>query len=173
MTEQMDVKGFLDALTTRTKSFFQEELGLDITGCTFHVDDVQTLDLKHLTAIMSATGGLKLYLAYSFEAALIEAAFAAYTADLDIDEDEREDAVQETAGDIINIIVGNALADLNRTGSVIVLSPPIILTEAKSVMRHRGAKFASAELRAAPGLLSIHLIGPGELFNDCLDYVKE
>lgn len=137
MTDQLDVKGFLDALTSRTTAFFQEELGLGVTGCTFHVDDVQTLDLKHLTAIMSATGAFKLYLAYSFDATLIEAAFAAYTADLDIDEEEREDAVQETAGDIINIIVGNALADVSQKGPSIVLSPPIILTEAKSVMRHR------------------------------------
>ena len=30
-------------------------------------------------------------------------------------EDERDDAIQETAGDIINIIVGNALADVAAT----------------------------------------------------------
>ena len=58
-------------------------------------------------------------------------------------------------------------------GPTIALSPPIILTEAKSVMRHRGAKFASAELTAAAGTLAIHLIGPGELFDDALEYVKE
>jgi len=173
MTEHLDVKAFLDALTARTKAFFQEELGLKTTTAGLHFDDVQKLDLRHLTAILSATGQLKLYLAYSFDAPLIEAAFAAYTADLDIAEEEREDAMQETAGDIINIIVGNALADVAGQGPTIALSPPIILTEAKSVMRHRGAKFASAELTAAAGTLAIHLIGPGELFDDALEYVKE
>jgi CheY-specific phosphatase CheX len=173
MTEQLDIKGFIDALSLRTEAFFREELGIAVTGRGFQFDDVQKLDLKHLTAIMSATGGLKLYLAYSFDAPLIDTAFAAYTADLDIDEEEREDAIQETAGDIINIIVGNALADLAVTGPTIALSPPIILNEAKSVMRHRGAKFASADLATAVGHLSIHCIGPGELFNDALEYVKE
>ncbi|MFP5259970.1 MAG: chemotaxis protein CheX [Acidobacteriota bacterium] len=173
MTEQLDVNALLDALTRRTRAFFQDELGLATTAAALHFDDVQKLDLRHLTAILSATGQLKLYLAYSFDAKLIEAAFAAYTADLDIAEDEREDAVQETAGDIINIIVGNALADVAATGPAIALSPPIILTEAKSVMRHRGAKFASAELTADVGALAIHLIGPGELFDDALEYVKE
>jgi CheY-specific phosphatase CheX len=173
MTEHLDVKAFLDALTARTRAFFHEELGLATVETAFHFDDVQKLDLRHLTAILSATGQLKLYLAYSFDASLIEAAFAAYTADLDIAEDEREDAIQETAGDIINIIVGNALADVTNSGPPIALSPPIILTEAKSVMRHRGAKFASAELTAGIGALAIHLIGPGELFDDALEYVKE
>ena len=173
MTEQLDVKAFLDALTRRTRAFFQDELGLATTTAALHFDDVQKLDLRHLTAILSATGQLKLYLAYSFEAALIDAAFTAYTADLDIAEDERDDAIQETAGDIINIIVGNALADVAAAGRAIALSPPIILTEAKSVMRHRGAKFASAELAAQAGSLAIHLIGPGELFDDALEYVKE
>jgi len=173
MIEHLDVNGFLDALTRRTEAFFREELDIVIADRSFQIDDVQKLDLKHVTAIMSATGALKLYLAYSFEAALIGAAFTAYTAGLDIDEDEREDAIQETAGDIINIIVGNALADIAAKGPTIALSPPIILTEAKSVMRHRGAKFASAELGTAVGHLSIHLIGPGELFNDSLEYVKE
>jgi CheY-specific phosphatase CheX len=173
MTEQLDLKAFLDALATRTRAFFADELGIAVKTPLYHFDDVQKLDLRHLTAILSATGQLKLYLAYSFDAALIEAAFAAYTADLDIAEDERDDAIQETAGDIINIIVGNALADVAAAGRAIALSPPIILTEAKSVMRHRGAKFASAELAAASGSLAIHLIGPGELFDDALEYVKE
>lgn len=173
MTEQLDIGAFLRALTGRTETFFREELGIALAAPAFQIDDVQKLDLRHTTAIMSAAGELKLYLAYSFDAALLDAAFVAYTDGLDIAEDERDDAVQETAGDIINIVVGNALADIAAAGPAIALSPPIILTEAKSVMRHRAAKFASAELRAAAGALSIHLIGPGELFNETLDYVKE
>lgn len=173
MTNHLDIKEFLVALTRRTETFFAEELGIVFTGKASQIDDVHKLDLKSVTAIMSATGALKLYLAYSFDAPLIDAAFVAYTADLDIAEEEREDAVQETAGDIINIIVGNALADIAENGPTIALSPPIILTEAKSVMRHRGAKFASAELSGQTGQISIHLIGPGELFNDSLEYVKE
>ena len=173
MTEHLDLAAFLRALADRTDAFFREELGLLLSPPVFQVDDVQKLDLRHTTAILSAAGQLKLYLAYSFDAALLDAAFVAYTDGLDIGEEEREDAIQETAGDIINIIVGNALADVSGKGPAITLSPPIILTEAKSVMRHRAAKFAAAELSADPGRLSIHLIGPGELFNDSLEYVKE
>jgi hypothetical protein len=83
-----------------------------VTGQSQHLDDVQRLNLKHLTSIMSATGNSKLYLAYSFDEPLIAKAFEAYCQDLDIDEDERAAYVEETAGDIINYHVGNALADL-------------------------------------------------------------
>jgi CheY-specific phosphatase CheX len=173
MMEPIDGNAFISVLAERTEAFFREELGIPITATQFQADDVHKLDLRPVTAIMSATGLLKLYLAYSFDSDLIDAAFAAYTADLDIAADERDDAVQETAGDIINIIVGNALADLAASGPVIALSPPIILTEAKSVMRHRGARFLSANLDTPKGQCGIHLIGPGELFDDTLEYVKE
>ena len=173
MIDSFDGKRFIKALVARTEAFFREELDIPITDRAFQSDDVHKLDLRRITAIMSATSSLKLYLAYSFDAPLIEAAFAAYAADLDIGPDEHDDAVQETAGDIINIIVGNALADLAATGPAITLSPPIILTEAKSVMRHRGARFVSAHLGTPQGQCGIHLIGPGELFDDRLEYVKE
>ena len=173
MIDHFDGMRFIEILSNRTEAFFREELGIVVTGRTHQADDVHKLDLKPLTAIMSAIGSLKLYLAYSFDTALIEAAFATYTADLDIAPDERDDAIQETAGDIINIIVGNALADLAATGPTITLSPPLILTEAKSVMRHRGARFVSSGLATALGQCDIHCIGPGELFDDTLEYVKE
>ncbi len=168
----VDVSHFLQALHHRTVVFLRDELGIEVTRHSQHLDDVQKLDLKHLTSIMSATGGIKLYLAYSFDEALIVKAFEAYCRDLDIAEDERGTYVEETAGDIINIIVGNALADLEAQGRAIGLSPPIVITEAKSILRHRGVKFASANLETPHGGLNIHLIGPGELFDDKLDYVE-
>ncbi|KUG28493.1 hypothetical protein ASZ90_001640 [hydrocarbon metagenome] len=168
----VDISRILHALTVRTVGFLGEELGIAVTAQALHLDDVQKLDLKHLTAIMSATDNMKLYLAYSFDEPLILKAFEVYCQDLDIAADERDTYVEETAGDIINIIVGNALADLSAQGRVIGLSPPIVISEAKSVMRHRGAKFASASLATPFGGLNIHLIGPGELFDDTLDYVE-
>jgi CheY-specific phosphatase CheX len=168
----VDISRFLQALSERSVSFLRDELEIAVTVQTQHLDDVQKLDLKHLTAIMSATDNMKLYLAYSFDEALIVKAFEAYCKDLDIAADERDTYMEETAGDIINIIVGNALADLSAQGRVIGLSPPIVITEAKSVMRHRGAKFATACLVTPHGGLNIHLIGPGELFDDTLEYLE-
>ncbi|MFZ5812921.1 MAG: chemotaxis protein CheX [Thermodesulfobacteriota bacterium] len=168
----VDVSRLLQALHRRTVGFLRDELGIPVTGQSQHLDDVQRLNLKHLTSIMSATGDTKLYLAYSFDESLIAKAFEAYSQDLDIPEDERAAYVEETAGDIINIIVGNALADLDAQGRAIGLSPPIVITEAKSILRNRGARFASANLDTPHGGLNIHLIGPGELFDDKLDYVE-
>jgi CheY-specific phosphatase CheX len=168
----VDINRLLQALSVRTVSFLRDELEIEVTAQAQHLDDVQKLDLKHLTSIMSATDNMKLYLAYSFDEPLIVKAFEAYCKDLDVADDERETYMEETAGDIINIIVGNALADLSAQGRVIGLSPPIVITEAKSIMRHRGAKFASTSLTTPHGGLNIHLIGPGELFDDTLDYVE-
>jgi len=168
--DAVDATRLMDILSARTSRFFDEELGIEAQEAEREIEDAQKLDLRSLTSIMGASGDLRLYLAYSFDEPLINRAFEVYASDIEVAEDEREAYVEETAADIINIIVGNALADYNKTGPVISLSPPIIISEAKHVMRHKSAKFSSARLATRHGDLNIHLIGPKHLFDDKLDY---
>lgn len=169
--DSVDVQRLIHILSDRTMAFFRDELDIDIPECAHQVDDVNKLSLRHLTSIMGAGGNMRLYLAFSFDQPLIELAFSAYASDIDVPEDEHDAYVEETAADIINIIVGNALAEFGRLGSIISLSPPIIITEAKHILRDKGAKFATANLNTPHGGLAIHLIGPKDLFDSRLDYV--
>jgi CheY-specific phosphatase CheX len=81
--------------------------------------------------------------------------------------------LEEAAMEILNTIVGNATADLAEKGAVISLSPPIIVSEARSVLRQRKARFYSVNLLTDSGELQIHCIGPKELFDNKLNYVPE
>ncbi|MCP4452980.1 MAG: chemotaxis protein CheX, partial [Planctomycetes bacterium] len=89
----------------------------------------------------------------------------------DIEEDEREEYVEETAGDVINIIVGNATAALQSDGVVIQLSPPVILTEAKKIGRQKDACFYMADMKTPYGEMTVFCAGPKKLLDEQLNYV--
>jgi len=70
--------------------------------------------------------------------------------------------IEETAGDMINIILGNVLAEFQQKGRAFALSTPIIVNEAKSIARYKNHKFYTAELETDSGTMSIFCIIPGE-----------
>ncbi len=172
MSEQLDVKGLMEVMTRRTEAFLTKELNIPVLDHRDSQDQANRIELKHLTSIMGIEGHIGVFLAFSFEEELIRRALDAFAEDLEIAEDEREQYLEEAASEILNTIVGNATADVGRVGQAIRLSPPIIVSEARSVLRHKGAQFYSVRLRTASGELSIHCIGPKNLFDEQLNYVS-
>ncbi len=80
--------------------------------------------------------------------------------------------MEETAGEILNIIIGNALADMPKGSSVISLTPPVVLGEAKSIVRHKHAYFYTADISTDLGRMSVMCIGPEDLFTENLEYTE-
>ncbi len=170
MTRQ-DTKKIMDVISRRTKIFLQTEIHLAVDQIQFYQSHVTALRLKHLTSLMSLGGNVGIYLAYSFEKKLIHYIFKIYTQEIDIPADEQDQYEAETAGDIINIIVGNATQDLSPTGPLVTLSPPIIITEAKQIVRAKNAQFFTVEMSTGEGVFNIFFIAPKELFDENLNYV--
>jgi len=104
---------------------------------------------------------------------LIRYIFKIYTQEIDIPADEQDHYEAETAGDIINIIVGNATQDLSPAGPLITLSPPIIITEAKQIVRAKNAQFFTVKMSTDEGVFNIFFIAPKELFDENLNYVSK
>ncbi|AGW12482.1 chemotaxis protein CheX [Megalodesulfovibrio gigas] len=162
------------AVAARATSFLQEEVDIDVQGCEFHLEDVLQLQLGYLTSLMSVECAQKLYLALSFDEPLILRAFERYTEDLEIDDAERSQYLEETAADLVNIIVGNATAAFSDSGApAIQLSPPVLITQGKNIFRHKEAQFFRAMLHTEYGVLDVFCIGPKRLFDEKLNYIEE
>jgi CheY-specific phosphatase CheX len=166
MPDQLDVGLLLEAVAERAVAFFREDLALEAVRERRGVEDAQEIRLRHLTSLLVLEGNSKLYIAFSFEKSLIEHAFQVYSDDIEVAEEEREGYVEETAGDMINIIVGNATARLPAGGGAVAISTPIVISEAKSIFRHKDARFYSASLETDYGKMDVYCIGPKELFGD-------
>lgn len=153
----------------RAREYLRDEIGLEVKHVERDLEDVSRLGLKYLTSLVAVGGNLQVYLAFSFDEPLIRKIFEVYTSDVELDDDE-DRYVGETAGDMINVVVGNALAALGDNGPAINLSPPLFITEGKLITRCKDAQFLTLRLILDLGEMSILCIGPRELFDEQLNY---
>lgn len=157
-----DARRFMETLVNRTVLYLSEEADINVQNVEYNFDGVQKLDLKELTSIITVEDSAKMTLAFSYEDRLIREIYAKYTDGLEIEESETEQYIGETAGDMINIILGNILSEFQQPGRAFALSTPIIVNKAKSIASYKKNDIYEAELKTSQGNLVIFCITPGE-----------
>ena len=171
--KNVDTKRLVEFVCERTTNFFESEIDITVETLSFNFSNVSRLELDHLTSIMAVDGPIAVMFAMTFDKKLSESLFQSYTADLDVPSDEKELYMEETVSDIINIVLGNSLSRFEIKQAPISLSPPVVITEAKRISRHKNALFYTADLKTSHGCLQVFCVGPKELFDIQLNYIKE
>lgn len=164
-------EAMLKALAQRLTELLYDEFGTDVIQTNYHFENVQKLELRYLTSLLGIEGEMQILVLFSFDESLIQSIFKIYSADLDIEADEQAMMLEETSGDLLNIVVGNVLTAFSQKGVSTSFSPPITLTEAKSIVRHKEAMFNVAELTTLQGMVSIFCVAPKSLFDQQLNYM--
>lgn len=160
------------AALERTRSYFEEEFGILVADINQDSGDVATLDIHGLTAIVGVGGPVSLLVAFSFDPRLMDVLYARMTEGIEVPMGEEEMYRGSVAAEIINTIIGNCTADLQQRDAAITLTPPVIIDSAKHIQRMQNAVFISRRLNSEFGSVDINLVGPGELFDSGLNYVK-
>jgi len=153
-----DFSYLTDKLSSRMIAFLNDELAIETIDRTLVVNTLQKMQLNYLTSLISVEGGIKVFIALSYDESLFNEIFARYTADLTIEDDEQEEALIDSAGDIINILVGNSLADMNDTNKKMIMSPPIVITAAKQIGCQRHSLVYRTRLVTQYGVVDIYLV---------------
>lgn len=166
-----NAKNFIEAVATQTGMFILEETGIEVLSIDYQLDNVRRLELSHLTSIMSVEGHLKFLFAFSFDKSLVCESAKVYTAELNLGDETHLDYIQEMAADIINIVLGNVLVNFEIAGKAIELTPPVVITDEKTIYRKKSAKFLTAQITTLFGCMQICCVGPKDLFDDNLNYV--
>jgi len=159
----------MDAVTQRTISFLSQEIRLETTRETIAVENPLYMKLKSVSSLISIGGKFNAYIVFSFDKELISQIFKIYTKGLDLPIEDEATDIEETAAEMMNIIIGNALTHLQDKGEAIYFSPPIVISEAKRIVQCNNAKFFRSSLHTPFGAMSIFIAGPKELFDDTLD----
>lgn len=159
---RVDAGKFMESVVRRTALFLTEEASINVGEVKYALTAVQKLQLKALTSIITVEDNAKMTLAFSYDRELIREIFTQYSEGVEIDENEEDLYTEETAGDMINIILGNVLAEFQQNDKAFALSTPIIVNEAKSIARYKSSKFFAAELATDKGTMAIFCITPGE-----------
>lgn len=166
------VAAVVAATLERTRSYFEEEFDIKVADISQDSGNVATLDIHGLTAIVGVGGPVSLLVAFSFDQRLMEVLYARMTDGIEVLAGDEEMYRGSVAAEIINTIIGNCTADLQQRDEAITLTPPMIIDSAKHIHRMKNAVFISRCLNSEFGSVDINLVGPGELFDSGLNYVK-
>ncbi len=169
----IEVHEIMSALSGQARSFLESEAGIEVYGVCFNHSPVSRLKLSYLTSVLSINTCINMFLAFSFEKELIYSILGTYAMDLDYHEGEEDIYLEETASEMSNIVAGNSTAVFLPKEHPVSISPPIVITEAKSILSHNQARFYSMEIQTSKGALFTYLVGPKHLFDSQLNYREE
>lgn len=164
------VNALMTSLSKRAVEYLADEIGLEAEKVEFHLKSVNQLTLRSLTTLVALGGGMEVYLAFSFEQPVIDTILDVYTNDIEVTEDQVDMFMEVTAGDLINLVTGNALGEVSKEGSPITITPPLYISGAKQIGRADSAKIYMASIQFPEGVLDLICIGPPHLFDEKLEY---
>lgn len=165
-----DIASVIEVVEQRTMMFLRDELGLVVESVERCLRHKESLVLRAMTAIVGVGSQAGFYIAYTYDDSLIRAMARRHTVGLPIAPEEEELYARETASDVVNIIVGNCTTDFAQRGELISLSPPVLLTGARTIHGSRDTTIASLTLCFSEGTLDVAFVGPRLRFDDQLNY---
>lgn len=176
MTEKKlldEVDQVMRSVIARSRNFLEGEYQVSVTEMDGGAGDLESLTLLDLTAIIGMGGRFNLLVAFSFQDGLVNAIFERMTHDLDVQPEEVDMYREAAVGEVVNTILGHCTIDLQQMDQQgISMTPPIILDRAKTIRRMKNSMFYTQGMNTVFGRMNISLVGPRELFETNLDYVK-
>lgn len=168
-----EVAEVMQSVIKRTRAYFEEEFGISLVESESSGGDLDSLTLLDMTAIIGMGGAVNLLIAFSFDNGQIDALYERMTADFEVEADEVSVFREAAAGEVVNTVLGHCTVDFQGLdGQTISLTPPIIIERVKRIHRMKNAMFYTQILNTEYGRIDINLVGPRELFNTNLEYVK-
>jgi len=148
----------IEIITDNCIQYMDKELGIKVISKKIYLHDVTRISLDYLSSIVTIEGHINSLLAFSYQRQLIDKLCSVFTEGLDIDEEEEDIYLEETASEISNIIIGNATAKLEKPDSLLRMTPPFVIKEAKNLITKKDARFYHSIIATEQGNLNLYLI---------------
>lgn len=158
MTESINCRYLMNKLTLKLVNFLNEQLNIKTKETYFILNNIEKVQLNPITTLIHVENQVKVIVLISYQQVLFNEIFIRYTDGLFIDKNEKKDAIIDSAGDIINIVVGNTLAEINNKPHTIIMSSPLFIKDKKQIACKSDALFYQAKLMTEFGQLDIYLI---------------
>ena len=116
-------EGVLDSITERTIRLLEQEFSIKTNDVEVFIENLEaSKSLYDITLASSISGGVNINLIFSFEKKLSKFILDSFPYVKYEPEDELE-MIFETAGEVLNIVIGNAMSDLKKFGSISFSTP--------------------------------------------------
>lgn len=150
---------FIQTIQQRVRELL-EEIEVKVLHVETKIELQERLELKNLTALITIEDIVKMAISFSYDDTLIHKIFQEYTVDIEIGNDEVGLMKEESAGDFINVVIGNILAKFQKPGVAIELSIPLIINGARSITRYKKSKVCYSKIETEYGNLYVYCMVP-------------
>lgn len=133
MAQPDDIKHIVEVITKVAEQYLLDEIGIHTDKHDTYVCQRHELELKPFTVMMEISGCFNLNIVFSFDERLIDKVYQVYCRELNLNDDERLEHIDETASDMINIVIGNSTHLLAEDGTIVIISVPIIISESNGL----------------------------------------
>ena len=120
------------------------------------------IELNANSAVIGTTGSVRNNIAISYDDVLLDKISELFF-ESENDEEKMESMAQNVSAEVLNIIVGNALAN-PIDNSVLGITPPLLIPEKKILSEYKNAEVSMAILKTEFGNMNLYVFGPRELF---------
>jgi len=161
-------KDVLLPIIKRVKSYMETEMKIDI----FNVSEIaypKNIHLKKNTIMLGTSGSIKLIITLGYDDILLNKLVEMFVDGDDVDDYESEEVRNSVACEISNTIIGNAI-DNPIDNSDIYITPPVLVSEAKTLYKDKFSKFVFVTFATKYGDVQLTAVGPKEQFEEELDF---
>jgi len=159
----------LSPLIQRSISFLKDDLEIDVIVEHIDIMSPKKVKLKKNTAMLGTGGSVQVLITIGYDDKLLEKVVEAFLEGEEVEEDELEEIQESVSCEVVNIIVGNALKN-PLDGTTLGITPPILISEAKSLFKQKSAQIAAATIKTEFGEMLLTVVGPKELFSKALNF---
>lgn len=163
MKTDEDIKKFLDAVAKRTISILRDEVKINALEANHECYKENHINLIGLTSIISIEDYNKITVVFNYDTSLIKEIFIRYTKNIKIPEGKTQLYIDETASDLINIVIGNVLSQFGQLTYSFNISTPLVLSGSEYVVKFNGIKAYTTKIKTKFGQMQIFCIVPGNI----------
>ncbi len=151
------LKQVLNAIVYRAELFLKDEMDIE-TRFDGSYRIVDKIDLKKYTTMIGIGGSLNLLFYTTYDDLLLDN-LTRTMAFGEIGEEEFLQLRESASGEIANMIVGHSIGDFPSKGEGVSITPPVIIEDAKSIMKTNGTRMVTATLSTRYGKMEFNVIG--------------
>jgi len=157
-------------LVERSITYLRDDLEIGIESDKIELISPKKIDLKKNTSMIGIGGSVQLLMTIGYDDELLDKLVEVFLEGEEIeDEDELQEIKDSVSCEILNTIVGNALKN-PVDNTTLSITPPILISEAKSLSKQKDSQIAIAIIKTEFGELLLTVVGPKELFTDTLNF---
>jgi len=169
MSDELKLATILNPIIVKIQDYLETDMKIPLLEDSVEISDVENITLKKNTVMIGTGGDVQLIVTFGYDDILLDVLVDAFLYGEKVDESELLEVQESVCCEIANTIIGNAITN-PYSNTLISITPPILIREAKSFAKHKNSTIKVATIKTKFGDIQLSAVGPKEMFANKLNF---